>query len=137
MMDWLLLFLPLLLSRFISYFYPLDRDWLNSFQQSPLTPPNYFFPLVWTFMYLLIGWGLSEPNGNWLVFNLMLNYLWIIMFNGFKNIKAAFWILLLICLTLVMYLDQSKNWVLLPYLIWSLFALYLNAYLLTTNEIDH
>ena len=37
------------------------RNWYKSIKRSPLTPPNYVFPVVWTTLYIMIaiaGWKL-------------------------------------------------------------------------------
>ena len=38
------------------------RKWYKSIKRSPLTPPNYVFPVVWTTLYIMIaiaGWKLT------------------------------------------------------------------------------
>ena len=137
-MNILLFFLPLLLSWFFSSLFPMDKVWTNSLQQSPYTPPDYVFPIAWTFLYLTIGYGLMQPNSDWLVLNLVLNFTWLLVFNQLKSLRGGFWILMAMCLSLIMYLDRTKNYVLVPYLVWLLFALYLNCYLMVNNpEKDH
>jgi len=132
-MNLLLFFLPLVLSWFFSALFPMDQEWTNSLKKSPYAPPNYVFPIAWTILYLTIGHGLDQPNSDWLILNLVLNFTWLLVFNKMKSLKGGFWILLAMCLSLVMYLDRTKNYILFPYLIWSLFALYLNGYLMVNN----
>lgn len=132
-MNLFLLFLPILLARFLTLYFPLDMEWYSSLKKSPYTPPGFLFGVVWFGLYLSIGWGMSLGNADWLILNLALNYLWLIVFNGYKNIQAGFWILLLMGFTLTMHLQKTKQWFLLPYLGWSLFALYLNGYIMKSN----
>lgn len=132
-MNILLIFLPLVLSFFISALYPMDRKWYDSLNQSPYTPPDRTFAIVWLLLYILIGMGLSGPNNDWLVLNMALNLTWLIMFNGYRDIRSGFWILMAMCISLIMYIGQSNNLMILPYLVWSLFAVYLNHYLLVNN----
>jgi translocator protein len=38
------------------------RGWYKNIKRSPLTPPNYVFPIAWTTLYILIaiaGWKLQ------------------------------------------------------------------------------
>tara|TARA_R100001163_G_C5066888_1_gene205571 strand:- start:1215 stop:1676 length:462 start_codon:yes stop_codon:yes gene_type:complete len=132
-MNLVVVFLPIIFSLVISKMYPMDTSWYNTLDKSPYTPKDWIFGAVWPILYILIGISLTGPNNDWLLLNLMLNYLWIILFNGYKNIKAGFWILMVMCMSLILYFGQSGNYLLLSYLVWLLYALYLNYYLMTNN----
>ena len=132
-MNILLIFLPLVLSFFILALYPLDKKWYDTLNKSPYTPHDRIFATVWPLLYILIGMGLSGPNNDWLVLNMALNLTWLIMFNGYRDVRSGFWILMSMCISLIMYIGQSNNLMILPYLVWSLFALYLNYYIFVNN----
>lgn len=132
-MNLLLLFLPLMLFRFVNLMFPMDFEWYNSLKQSPYTPSGHIFVPVWLVLYLLIGWGLSLPNSEWLTFNFGLNLLWLIMFNSYHDLKLSFWILMLMNFSLIMHIQRTNQWFLVPYLIWCLYATYLNGYLMQNN----
>lgn len=128
-MNYSLLFLPILASTIVSALFPMDRIHYSSLKQSPLTPPDYLFGLVWPILYLLIGYSLVKKPSQWLWINLGLNLAWLVVFNGFKNPKSAFYILVMMIITLLAYLKETQNWLLIPYLLWTLFATYLNGYI--------
>ena len=108
----------------------------------PLAPPQIIFPIVWILLYILIGaaaYLISSEHGDliaptlklyWL--NIIANALWPVFFWRFKWLDfSAIWIGILIILTVLLILRSvkiSKTAALLfiPYLIWLIFALYLN-----------
>ncbi len=112
--------------------------------QPPLSPPGWLFPVVWTLLYLLMGYssyrvyasGMSrEQTGKALklyAFQLLVNFLWPIVFFGFRWYLGAFFVLLvlwvLIFLTLRTFtaIDETAGDLLIPYLLWVTFAGYLN-----------
>jgi len=119
-------------SSFINY---------NSLQQPPLSPPAILFPIVWTILYTLMGisYGILESNSlvdsriNFIYYlQLFVNALWSFFFFVFDwRLFSFFWILLLIALVFIMIIEfYKKNKVAgllqIPYLIWLVFAAYLN-----------
>ena len=116
----------------------------------PLSPPGWVFPIVWTVLYLLMGYASyriyisdaapKEKKQALLLYTLQLffNFLWSIVFFGLEWRLVAFFVLLalwiLISLTIRAFskIDDKAADLLLPYLLWVTFAGYLNitAYLL-------
>lgn len=111
--------------------------------QPPLSPPAILFPIVWTVLYALMGFGaarirLSPPSPersrgiNLFITQLIVNFFWpLIFFNAQAYGFAFLWLLLLWALVLWMTLTWSKIDPLaaklqIPYLIWLTFAAYLN-----------
>jgi len=110
------------------------------------TPPSFVFPIVWTFLYIMIGIGLAKTlmlresyERNILlglyVWNLCLNVAWsLIYFGGHDTVLALFVLLNLIVSTLfILYysyrlLPMWVFWMLLPYVGWLYFAAVLNFY---------
>lgn len=118
-------------------------------QKPFLAPPSIAFPIVWTILYILMGvsYGILKTNDlvdskvNTIYYlQLAVNSLWSIFFFIFKwRLFSFIWIILLDILVVVMikvFYDKNKIAGLLqiPYLIWVLFASYLNyaIYLLNT-----
>lgn len=110
----------------------MDYQELN---KPPLSPPNITFPIVWTILYIIMGYSFYKQNGqNKPIYYLQLivNGLWSIFFFAFKWYLFSFlWIILLIILVIVMikkFYEENKISGLLniPYLIWLLFATYLS-----------
>lgn len=110
----------------------------------PLSPPGWLFPIVWTILYLLMGYAsyrvaTSDANPERIrralilyAAQLALNFLWPIFFFGLQWRLAAFFILLAlwgaILLTMRAFsdIDEKAGDLLLPYIIWVTFAAYLN-----------
>lgn len=115
-----------------------------SLNQPPLAPPGWVFPVVWTILYLLMGYAayrVSESGAPtqqirqallvyWL--QLAVNFIWSPIFFGLELRLSAFIVLLilwlLICLTIYRFskLDEKAGDLLLPYILWVTFAGYLN-----------
>jgi tryptophan-rich sensory protein len=111
--------------------------------QPPLSPPAILFPIVWTILYALMGFGaarirLTPPSSersrgiNLFIAQLIVNLFWpLIFFNAQAYGFALIWLLLLWTLVLWMILTWRKIDPLaaklqIPYLIWLTFAAYLN-----------
>lgn len=110
----------------------------------PLAPPAILFPIVWTILYALMGISAyliyssdADPDEKRLSLTLYaaqlaVNFLWSVVFFRFENINAAIAVLLvLIVLVISMILvfrriSPLAGYLNLPYLLWILFALYLN-----------
>ncbi len=107
----------------------------------PLSPPSYIFPIVWTILYILMGIsyfiatkdkGNSKELDQIYLLQLLVNFLWPIIFFVLGMYFTAFlWIILLLILVVVMIKELLKNnkisgYLQIPYLIWLLFATYLN-----------
>ena len=127
---------------------PHHDTWYLNLSKSTLTPPSYVFGIVWPFLYFLIAiagwkiWSLNNSNKKPIqclfTLQLLLNWLWSPIFFYFHNIYLAFMIILSILLTLTALFILLKNHktlitILIPYYLWSLFALYLNGYTLINN----
>lgn len=116
-----------------------------------ITPPNYVFPIVWSILYVLIAIAFAQvlmmPSSNsskkyililLFIINLILNVAWSFIYFGAHKLKAAFIILMGIIASLVGILVVGwvssvegglPKWVigiLVPYLLWLLFASVLN-----------
>lgn len=108
----------------------------------PLSPPGWIFPVVWTLLYLAMGYasylvmtvGGRDAKDALTVYyiQLALNFLWPILFFRFRLYTfAIFELILLIAAVTVMvirfsHVDERAGYLTLPYLIWLCFALYLN-----------
>lgn len=121
----------------------LRSGWYESVKPS-ITPPNYVFPIVWTILFFLIAvslflaWTSAEDNQKSdvvLVFaaNFALNILWSVLYFWMRNpLLALIELIPFISSIAVMILttfkiDRRASYVLVPYLLWVLFAFALNA----------
>ena len=127
-------------SNFIDY---------NTLKQPFLAPPAIAFPIVWTILYVLMGvsYGILDSNNlvdsdiNWIYYvQLAVNALWSIFFFVLKwRLFSFFWIILLVILVITMIVrfynkKQIAGILQIPYLLWLLFASYLNISIYLLNR---
>lgn len=120
----------------------------NYLVNPPLSPPSYLFPIVWSILYLLIGisYYIYRKNNNddpltikLYYIQLILNYLWSIIFFTIKlRTLAVIWIIVLaitiIYLMIIFYKEERTSFYLfIPYILWVLFATYLNIGIVVLN----
>lgn len=116
----------------------------ESISKPALSPPGWLFPVVWTILYTFMGissyliltsGGDLEDIQNAISiygYQLTVNFLWPTFFFNFKWYFFAFlWLLLLIFLVIAMIrafyqLDKRAAYLNIPYLLWLIFAGYLN-----------
>ena len=113
-------------------------------EKPPLTPPAIAFPIVWTVLFALMGWGMARVDlsrasaarsRGMLLFlvQLVFNFFWSVIFFHFQRYGLALaWLVVLWLLILWMALsfykaDRLAGWLQAPYLLWVAFAAYLNA----------
>ena len=121
----------------------------NSLQKPFLAPPSILFPIVWTILYILMGvsYGilkskaLIEPKTKFIYYlQLFVNATWSIFFFTLKwRLFAFIWIILLDLLVIIMIIEfYKKNKIAglkqIPYLLWVLFASYLNLAVYLLNK---
>lgn len=116
----------------------------KALDQPPLSPPGWLFPVVWTILYLLMGWALYlvlvSRSGNRITgqsvtlfgIQLIFNFLWSIFFFNLKLYYFSFgWLIVLWALIFAMATSFHRAsrlaaYLNIPYLIWVAFAGYLN-----------
>lgn len=128
----------------------MNLIWYNSLNKPTLNPTAETFAPVWGVLYflmLLAFWLMLYSDTNkdkkpaiiFFVIQLLLNLSWSPVFFYFHNIKFAFVIITLLTifllLTIVAFFKISKNsgYLLIPYLLWLLFAVYLNFEIIRLN----
>lgn len=120
--------------------------------QPPLSPPSFLFPIVWSILYFLMGFAsflvlqkdIRTPNVRdamksfW--FQLALNFLWPIVFFNLRALLPAFFILLVmwlfvgICTAKFYRIRHAAGWLMVPLLLWTTFAGYLNLAIWILNR---
>ena len=107
-----------------------------------LSPPGFVFPIVWTILYALMGissYIIYNENSYYsdcflkiYLINLFVNFLWTPLFFGLNlRLFSFIWIILLDIVIVYMIIcfykiNKKAAYLQIPYLIWSLFATYLN-----------
>ena len=139
---------PVIIGAIVGFLISNYMDY-NTLNKPFLSPPAIVFPIVWTILYVLMGisYGilqinqLNDPDIDLIYYSqLFFNALWSIIFFVFKwRFIAYLWILILIVLITVMiikFYERNKLAGLLqiPYLIWVLFASYLNLSIFLLNN---
>ena len=111
-----------------------------------LSPPSVLFPIVWTILYILMGVSYGILKSNLLIDSeintayygqLFINAFWPIFFFVFKWRFFSFvWIVLLVFNMIVKFYSRNTDSGLLqiPYLLWTLFATYLNLAIYLMNK---
>ena len=110
----------------------------------PLSPPGWLFPVVWTILYLLMGYASyrvltadaspSQISRALTLYGaqLAINFLWPLVFFGLNWYWAAFavlivlWVLIYLTMRAFSEIDEWAGNLLLPYILWVTFAAYLN-----------
>ena len=126
-----------------------DTKWYKSLKQSPLTPPSWIFPIVWTTLYALIilsgiiflknGGGIRSTGFLYYCAAWVLNLSWSQVFFRYQRPDLSFVIILgmvsFIALNIRAFYPVSRiaAYLLVPYLVWVSFATYLNGYITFMN----
>ena len=110
----------------------------------PLSPPGWMFPVVWSILYVMMGFAsyLVITSGadrslimKALVFygiQLVLNFFWSILFFNHSLFLWAFlelivmWAVIIFTTVLFFRASTSAGLLMIPYILWSTFAAYLN-----------
>lgn len=125
------------------------NTWYPTLNKPLETPPKFVFPIVWTFLYILMGisfWLVwmapsKDKYAAFLIFalQLILNFLWSWMFFYLRSPilglidVSALW--MAIFATIVIFWRHSKwaAYLLIPYLLWVSYAACLNAFIWLNN----
>ena len=113
------------------------------------SPPEFIFPIVWTILYILMGissyivYSSNSPNKPkaLLIYGIQLffNFCWSIIFFGLDLYLFAFiWLIALIFIIIIMIrqfyiVSPLAAYLKIPYLIWCIFAAYLNFSIFILN----
>ena len=113
------------------------------------SPPGFIFPVVWTILYILMGassyivyFSNSSNKSKALLLyciQLFFNFCWSIIFFGLDLFLFAFiWLIALIFIIIIMIREfyavtPLAAYLQIPYLIWCIFAAYLNLFIFIMN----
>lgn len=143
------IFITILIGALPSVFVFKNMDTYNLLNKPALSPPSIVFPIAWTILYILMGISIyrvmqtdnKRKNDARLIYfiQLVINALWTPIFFGFNEYFLAFlWIIMLILLVITMIItffkiDKISSYLNIPYLLWLLFASYLNFGIFVLN----
>ena len=126
------------------------NEWYSTLIRPPFTPPSWVFTPAWSILYTLIIISLiiyvykttdrDKSKGYWFfAIQVLFNILWSPVFFGMKNIWLA--LIIIVILDVLVFINikefykvsKISAWLLVPYMIWILFATYLNIGFLILN----
>lgn len=127
-----------------------DNDWFAVLVKPALYPPPIAFPIVWTVLFVMIGTALAfvvaappSPARTRAIVafcvQFALNLAWSPVFFAAHQLTGGLVVILALVVALVITIalfarvDRRAAWLLVPYLMWGLFATGLNWQLLVDN----
>lgn len=119
-------------------------DFFTKYEEPPLLPPAWLFPVVWIILYAVMGFSAyliysSDENAiskkkaltvYWA--QLAVNFMWSIVFFRFEALWAAFAVIIVLLALIVVMINRFRkinvlaSYLNAPYLLWVAFASYLN-----------
>lgn len=140
----------LITAGFCSYFNQIGMEnFYGSIQKSALTPPDIVFPIVWGVLYVLLVLAFDIVLNSTdehkksailqFMFNMFLQILWCWFFFNNGNFLLGFVVLVILDLATIFLIirfyqsDYVAGLLLVPYMLWLLFATYLNGVVMALN----
>ena len=137
-------------ASFIGGFVTLSfkEPWYSKLIKSNYNPPDWVFAPVWTILYLMMTlaiwffWHSKNRDIKTIyiyLIHIALNTTWSIVFFGLHQILLALIILLLLIFFIIYLILRYKRvnlvsyYLMIPYLLWTIYALFLNFNLLILN----
>ena len=124
------------------------EPWYSQLVKSSYNPPDWIFAPVWTTLYLMMTFAIwlfwlskkRDMNTIYIYFiHILFNTTWSVIFFAFHNILLALInLMILIWLIVVLILryrrvNNVSAYLMIPYLLWSCYALFLNFNLYNLN----
>ena len=128
--------------------FTFKEPWYSELTKSNFNPPDWIFAPVWTTLYLMMTLAIwffwhsknREMNTIYIYFiHIVFNTTRSVVFFGFHNIFLALVNLIILVLLIVILIlrfrrvNKVSSYLMIPYLLWSSFALFLNYSLLVLN----
>ena len=126
----------------------LKEPWYSTLIKSSLNPPDWVFAPVWTILYFMMTiavWNFwhsknRDMNTIYIYFiHIVFNTTWSIVFFGLHQILLALIVLLILIILIIILILKFKrvnkvsSYLMIPYLLWSCYALFLNLNLYVLN----
>ncbi len=128
---------------------PALSEWYPTLLKPAGTPPNWLFPVAWGTIYILMGisagrilTAAESPRRTVMTLwgiQLGVNFLWSILFFVCRSPLAGMIAIVVLDALVMLYIARSyplrhdAAWLFLPYLLWLLYATYLNGWILAMN----
>ena len=126
----------------------LKEPWYSQLVKSNFNPPEWIFAPVWTTLYLMMTlaiwffWHSNKRDMNtvYIYFiHIVFNTTWSIVFFGLHQILLALIVLLILIFLIIILIVRFKRvnlasyYLMIPYLLWTFYALFLNFNLMILN----
>ena len=126
----------------------LKEPWYSQLIKSNYNPPDWIFAPVWTTLYLMMTlaiwffWHSNKRDMNtvYIYFiHIVFNTTWSVVFFGLHQILLALLVLLILILLIIVLIVRFKRvnlasyYLMIPYLLWTFYALFLNFNLMVLN----
>ena len=126
----------------------LKEPWYSQLIKSDYNPPDWIFAPVWTTLYLMMTFAIwffwhtknRDMNTVYIYFtHIVFNTTWSIVFFGLHQILLALIVLLILIILIIILILKFKrvnkvsSYLMIPYLLWSCYALFLNLNLYILN----
>lgn len=145
----IIILITFIVGSFFSWFTMNNMDTFKELQK-PINVPGILFPIVWSILYLLMSISCyiitksDDPNKDKALviyaIQLIINSLWSLIFFEFEAYLFAFiWLIILLISIIWMIvefykIDKKAALLQIPYLIWVVFAGYLNLGIYLLNR---
>ena len=136
--------IPVLTGLFSAFLTSEDMALYETMARPDIAPPGWIFPIVWTVLYILMGCASyivyvsdaeTETKRKALIFyalQLAMNFFWSTLFFTYMRYMTALiwllvmWVLIIICTIRFFRIQRSAGFMMIPLLLWTTFAAYLN-----------
>ena len=124
------------------------EPWYSELVKSNYNPPDWVFAPVWTTLYLMMTLAIwsywhsknREMNTVYIYFiHIVFNATWSIVFFGLHQILLALIVLMILLILMIILIIKFRRvnyvsaYLMIPYLLWSCYALFLNFNLYILN----
>jgi len=124
------------------------EPWYSQLVKSNYNPPDWVFAPIWTTLYLMMTLAIwffwhsknRDMNTVYIYFiHIVFNTTWSIVFFGLHQILLALIVLLVLIFLIIILILRFKRvnlvsyYLMIPYLLWTTYALFLNLNLLILN----
>lgn len=125
------------------------HTWYPTLAKSPLAPPNILFPIVWSILYAMMGVSIAliihstkikrSICINLFIVQMIANFLWSFLFFYLESPLLGMIDIILLDILVIIYIWKSypvnriSAYLFIPYILWLLFATYLNGYIWIYN----
>lgn len=144
--------IPVLGGLIVGFINKNTMEIYESLKKPIINPPSNLFPIIWTILYILMGiaayriymlnkQGIDDKGAYFFyIVQLLFNLMWPFIFFTFRLYGISFiWLCVLFILVIITFIkfikvDKIAGFLLIPYILWLVFAGILNFFIWLLNE---